>query len=326
MTLDSVQEILVRAMTYPEYRELFFNDLDLALEGYELSEKERSALGEISPEYLYTRLGKQAVHKLLPVRVGKRLVILPAGFNYALRAEELAIILDHSKTDAVVKDKEGAPFNPDGTPISLESPLAFGAGTHATTRLCLEALEDYLHPGNSVLDLGTGSGVLAIAAARLGASVVLALDRDEAAVRVAGEHVALNKVGHIVRVECGSLERVLPLSQGAIGFSAQLVVANLSNSVILPLLQEDLEWALNPGGTLILSGFMHDNVGGIERSLRAVWLEPLERRAIGDWRAIIARRVIDPELVQVVSKVLHAPAGSPGAAEPRHPVIPDEHS
>jgi ribosomal protein L11 methylase PrmA len=285
-----VKDILARALTDAEYRKLFFGDLDLALEGYDLSSEERSALGEVSPEYLYARLGKQAAHKLLPVRVGRRLVILPAGFDYPLDAGELAIILDQSRTDAVVKIKDGTPANPDRSPISAESPLAFGAGTHATTRLCLEALEDYLRPGDTALDLGSGSGVLAIAAARLGASDVLALDRDEAAVRVAGEHVALNQVGHIVRVECGSLERVLPQSEGAAGFCAQFVVANLSTPVILRLLQEGLEWALEPGGTLILSGFTNDDAEQVEGALRAAGLEPLERRGVDDWRAIIARR------------------------------------
>jgi ribosomal protein L11 methyltransferase len=94
---------------------------------------------------------------------------------------------------------------PDQVVIELDPGLAFGSGLHATTRLCLELMEEHLRPGQRVLDVGTGSGILAIAAARLGAAAVVALDNDAEAVRVARENVALNGVADRVAVQAGSL-------------------------------------------------------------------------------------------------------------------------
>src|SRR5436305_5708489 len=103
-----------------------------------------------------------------PLRVGRRLMIVPAWLN--------------------------PPLAPDDLVIRLDPGMAFGTGTHPTTQLCLEAIERHARPGAAMIDLGTGSGILAIAAARLGPSQVLALDVDPEAVRVAGENVLANGV------------------------------------------------------------------------------------------------------------------------------------
>jgi hypothetical protein len=95
---------------------------------------------------------------------------------------------------------------PDDLVIELDPGMAFGSGLHPTTRLCLEAMEDHLRPGATLLDVGTGSGILAIAAARLGASRVLALDTDPLAVRIARENVILNGVEAVVEVEMGTVQ------------------------------------------------------------------------------------------------------------------------
>lgn len=120
------------------------------------------------------------------LRVGHRLVIRPTWRDYSSQPGDLVIALDPG--------------------------MAFGSGLHPTTRLCLEALEDSLHPGATVLDVGTGSGILAIAAARLGGLRVLALDTDPLAVQVAGENVALNQVESVVRVEVGTVQISNPKS------------------------------------------------------------------------------------------------------------------
>jgi ribosomal protein L11 methyltransferase len=95
---------------------------------------------------------------------------------------------------------------PDDLLIELDPGMAFGSGLHPTTRLCLEALEDTVRPGQVVLDVGTGSGILSIAAARLGAARVLALDTDPLAVQIARENVALNRVEAVVQVEVGTVQ------------------------------------------------------------------------------------------------------------------------
>jgi len=115
------------------------------------------------------------------LRIGRRLVVRPTWRDdYAAQADDLLIELDPG--------------------------MAFGSGLHPTTRLCLEALEDYVRPGQAVLDVGTGSGILSIAAARLGAARVLALDTDPLAVQIARENVALNRAEAVVRVEEGTVQ------------------------------------------------------------------------------------------------------------------------
>lgn len=112
-------------------------------------------------------------------RIGKRIVIVPSWLEYTAQ--------------------------PDDVLLHLDPGMAFGTGLHATTRLCLCFLEQYVQPGIQMLDLGTGSGILAIAAAKLGAAAVLALDNDPIAVSIARDNVARNQVHPIIRVEQGSL-------------------------------------------------------------------------------------------------------------------------
>ena len=109
------------------------------------------------------------------------------------------------RTVVVPRWQEYVP-QPDEIVVTLDPGMAFGTGTHPTTRLCLAALEDAILPGMRVLDLGTGTGVLAIAAAKQGAASVLALDIDELAVDAARENVAANGVQDIVHIESGSLD------------------------------------------------------------------------------------------------------------------------
>jgi ribosomal protein L11 methyltransferase len=224
------------------------------------------------------------------------LLVVPTGLDPPLKPGDLALRLDQSKTNAAVRKKDGKPVTADGSPIPLDSAIAFGTGVHPTTQMCLHALEDYLHPGEVVLDLGTGSGILAVAAAKLGAAAVVALDIDAAAVRVAREHVEINKVGHIVQVEQGSLERVLPDTQGAAGLTAHVVVANLATPVIERLLQEGLAKALKPAGLLIVSGFLTTDMAEVTEGLQAIGLEVAGQRESADWAAIISRCTMNCEV------------------------------
>ena len=160
--------------------------------------------------------------------------------------------------------------------------------------MCSGALEDHLHPGESALDLGTGTGILAIAAAKLGAASVLALDVDAAAVRVAREHVAMNDVGHVVRVEQGSLEQVLSRTEGAATLSTHIVVANIATTVIVELLQKGLIRTLKTGGLFVASGILADQRAEAAGAMRAAGLEVFDQRQLGRWTAIISRCDIKP--------------------------------
>ena len=166
--------------------------------------------------------------------------------------------------------------------IQIDPGLAFGTGTHETTRLCLEAIEREWH-GGSLLDVGTGTGILAIAAALLvPGSRVVAIDVDPQAVEVARENLTINSVSAAVE-----LLEAQPRNQR--GQSFDVVVANLTADVIIALI-DDLAGCLAPGGLMILSGILRELVEDVERSLVASTLIVSERREAGEWCAVVARR------------------------------------
>lgn len=172
--------------------------------------------------------------------------------------------------------------------IELDPGTAFGTGQHETTRLCLEALERYVRPGTSVLDVGTGSGILAVGAALLGAELVRACDIDDNAIAAAAENVRRNGVEDAVDVRVGSVGAEWPWDESA-GASAGLVVANIS-SVALTALMSDLAAALRSGGCFIGSGFIESGLAGVEAAVRAAGLGPIEVLEDGEWRCLVARK------------------------------------
>jgi ribosomal protein L11 methyltransferase len=170
---------------------------------------------------------------------------------------------------------------PDEIVITLDPGMAFGTGTHPTTRLCLEALERALSPGMRVLDLGTGSGVLAIAAAKQGAASVLALDIDDLAVAAARENVGANGVSDVVRVGAGSLD--------AAGAGYDLVLVNILARVICALLDEGLARTLHPDGVVIASGIIDDQEGEVREAFAGKGIEVVERFVERDWVALVGQ-------------------------------------
>ena len=192
-------------------------------------------------------------------RVGRRLVVCPTWIDYAPRAEEVVIRLDPG--------------------------MAFGTGQHPTTRLCLEALESRLRPGQVVLDLGTGSGILAIAAALLGAARVIALDNDPVAVGAARQNLAVNGVEGRVRVLEGSLGAAGPLPDaGEPRFD--MVLANISTAGITEMAPA-LARVLAPGGTLIASGIGDGSVEVCRGALEKAGLRVLDQADREGWCALI---------------------------------------
>ncbi len=189
-------------------------------------------------------------------RVGKRLVIKPSWQEYQPRAGDVVIELDPG--------------------------MAFGTGLHPTTQLCLRALERFVQPGMRVLDVGTGSGILAIAAAKLGAREVLGLDVDSIAVEAARENVARNGLQGIVTIRSGTLG-----SHGEDEDGYDLVVANITARVIAAL-SEGLAAALSPQGQLLMSGIIAEQAGIVRTALRRAGLRVVERRTAGDWLAYVA--------------------------------------
>jgi ribosomal protein L11 methyltransferase len=181
----------------------------------------------------------------------------------------------------VLPFKHRTHFVPAGRlPIWLEPGMAFGTGTHETTQLCLEAIEDYLVlPGTSFLDVGTGSGILALGAAKLGAARIVACDSDAVAVQIAQSNAAVNRCASKLRVIGGEVQKVS-------GRSFDLVVANLTLEIIEEIL-EGMERRLGPGGKLIISGILSRQLSHLRPSLRRNALSVADCRKKGEWICLV---------------------------------------
>ena len=164
--------------------------------------------------------------------------------------------------------------------VRIDPGMAFGTGLHVTTRQSLLAMQDCLTPGDDVLDLGTGSGVLAIAAARLGAGSVKALDKDPKAVEAARENVSLNDVGDVVTVAHGSLDE--RDSNGKPPKKFDLLVANIVAAVHCWLAGAMID-VLAPGGTLILGGIVQTREADVAAAFADREMGVVEKAHDGDW-------------------------------------------
>lgn len=197
-----------------------------------------------------------------PLRIGRRLLIRPLWIDVAPA--------------------------PDDVEIALDPGMAFGTGTHPTTQLCLESLERLIEPAQDVLDLGSGSGILAIAAAKLGARKVLALDIDPVAVEATLGNARANGVARKIIAECGGLECVLG---GARRFD--LLIVNILARVILQLAEQRLGETVKPGGIAIFSGIIDTQLAEVEAALRRTGLDPYARHQQGDWMLVEAKRAAE---------------------------------
>jgi ribosomal protein L11 methyltransferase len=166
--------------------------------------------------------------------------------------------------------------------VRVDPGMAFGTGTHDTTRMCLEAIERHWR-GGSMLDVGTGTGILAIAAAKLGGgSRILGIDLDPVAVEVARENVLINEVADLV--EIGEGQPGKPSGQ-----MFDMVVANLTAEVIIDLMA-DLAGCLAEPGLLILSGILNELRPDVEQRAIDSRLEIIERRQSNEWSLVVARK------------------------------------
>lgn len=175
-----------------------------------------------------------------------------------------------------------SPTPPGRLRLVVHPGQALGTGAHPATRLCLEALDARLQPGHTLLDVGTGSGILAIAAALLGAGRVVALDVDPVAVRVAGENARANGVEGRVRVRRGEVADEPDAAY-------DLVLANITAGVLREL-APDLARVLRPEGTLALSGIVAPERGRVEEAFRARGLTPAGAAEREGWVLLAFRR------------------------------------
>lgn len=192
-----------------------------------------------------------------PVEIGKSLVIVPCW--------ELDSFMKDSK-------KEGQ------TVITLDPGMAFGTGTHETTRLCLALLEECVTPDSTLLDIGTGSGILAVAALLLGAKSAAGVDIDEIAVKVAGENAELNGVRNRLDLYCGDLTE-------QIDGKFDVVCANIVADVIIRL-SLDVTAFMKPDGVLLVSGIIEERKDEVTDALAKAGLLVCDEKSENGWVAI----------------------------------------
>lgn len=192
------------------------------------------------------------------LRIGERLVIKPSWIEYEPKEGEILIELDPG--------------------------LAFGTGYHPTTYTCLEAMEKLITPGSRVLDLGCGSGILSIAAVKLGAGQVVALDIDPQAVQSSRQNFRRTRITAQVQLDQGSLPHRLA-AEGAF----DLVVANISSRGVRERAPDILP-ALKPEGILVASGIIDEQHEETESALRQAGFTAIEAWPREDWVSLICRR------------------------------------
>lgn len=183
--------------------------------------------------------------------------------------------------------EEARDTGPDDLVITLDPGRAFGTGQHETTRLCLAALDRLVRSGDAVLDVGTGSGILALAAARLGSSRVDALDTDPVAVAATRENAGRNGLAESIEVAEGSLGAAWPWQREARG-GYDVVVMNIALVVVTELLP-DAAAALWPGGALVASGFLAEAAPEVAEAARAAGLREVSSELDGEWGVVVAR-------------------------------------
>ncbi len=201
-----------------------------------------------------------------PIPVGKRLIIVPAWLE---------------SPDA------------DRIPIRIDPGMAFGTGTHPTTQLCLELIEAFFDQQSSIhnrklsiLDVGCGSGILSIAALKLGAGFALGVDIDEAAIRASRENAEANEIAfEKFRLGVGSVTEVLEGRFEGVR-QAPLVLANILAPVIVRLFEAGLARLVSPGGRLILSGILAEQSEAVLAAAGRQGFDLLEKRQMGDWVAL----------------------------------------
>lgn len=178
--------------------------------------------------------------------------------------------------------------------IELDPGMAFGTGTHPTTALCLKALDGAISGGEQVIDVGTGSGILAIGAIKLGADKVLAVDLDPMAVKNAQENIAQNGLQDVIEARESDLLGVLSegdnaeeTTRGGVKPPVDIVVANILAEIIL-LFIDDVMNVLKPGGIYISSGIYKNKELAVEAGLLAAGFEIVDRLRQDDWVAFVA--------------------------------------
>jgi len=196
-----------------------------------------------------------------PIEIGKKLLILPAWIEQ--------------------KDVTR-------TAVKIDPSMAFGTGTHPSTQLCLELVEDYVESGKDVIDIGCGSGILTIAALKLGAKFALAVDIDAESVKETLKACVFNQVGDKVETGQGSVDEII---RGDFSMKqAPLVLANILAPVLIRLFDAGMAETITHGGVIILAGILAEQGESVRAAAESKGLTFVEERHSGDWVALVMKK------------------------------------
>jgi ribosomal protein L11 methyltransferase len=189
-----------------------------------------------------------------PILIGEKLLILPAWLENPV-PERIAVRIDPS--------------------------MAFGTGTHPTTQLCMSMVEKLIKPNSLAMDIGCGSGILAISSALLGAKKVIAVDIDDPSKDATQKNAELNKVSEKIEIGIGSVSEIL---EGQFSFkSAPVVMVNILAPIIIRLFSNGLYDLVSENGTLVLSGILDRQADEVQKTAEKYGLKIIEKRTINDW-------------------------------------------
>lgn len=242
---------------FPE-SEKVIDKIELIKQSIEKTPKDNfgKALGEVTVSKVDEKDWAESWKKYYkPKKIGRKVVIKPTWEDYEKRDDDIVIELDPG--------------------------MAFGTGTHETTSMCIKQLEKYLGANEIVFDVGCGSGILSIVAAKLGARKVVGIDIDELPVKVSKENIDLNKVEDIVDIKKGNL---LSIAEG----KADLIVSNIISEVIVDLVK-DIKNYLRKDGIFISSGIILEKLPLVEDALKKEGFSILEIVKVNDWSSIVAK-------------------------------------
>lgn len=270
-------KVALRAVRDPGFSPALLADPAARAAELGLGRADVEALAGIARDGFEAMIGSLIAHRLLPLSLGRRFLVVPEGIRAPVPTDRLVIRIDQRHTGAWI----------DSTGTSVSPGMVFGSGSHPTTALALAELENLVRQGDHVLDLGTGSGLLAMAAARLGAARVVACDIDEAAVTNAAANVHANDLDDAVTLVAGSVQA---LRAGGAARSYNVLVSNILAPAHHKHLADGLSELVAEGGAIVLAGFGSDQVAGLTESLERHGIGAVRVARHDPWAVIVGHK------------------------------------
>ncbi len=278
------KHVKLRLRIPPDQQDLAADDLlDFGFEGFEMKGDEIEAW---IPEMKFTEDVKDRLKKWLQMQSeGNRKVLGEESVQERNWNEEWEKTITPMSVGRffIHPTWSAGTAPPESIPLVIDPKMAFGTGYHETTRLLLRLLPEHVRHGNRILDMGTGTGILAIAALQLGGGEATGIDIDPWCYDNALENARLNGVSDRLDIRIGSTEQIPADAR------FDLILANINRNILLDL-SETLAGHLGPGGILMLSGIMKEDVDAISTNSHYAAMDRVDKLGENEWRALVLRK------------------------------------